>query len=186
MGALRLLVGLGVPSLIGAGIYLLLWRGSLTVDLGVGRRVRPLGPIEIDIDAPRESVFDVIASPYLGRTPRDMRDKLIVLERGTDAVLADHRTQVGPVVTSTVEVVTFDRPRRIGFRLVRGPVPHVTEAFDLTEDDGRTTLRYAGEMGTDLWAAGSWWADKVAGHWEAAVQASLDDVRTKAEELARR
>jgi hypothetical protein len=31
--------------------------------------VRPLGPFSIDIAAPAGTVFDVIAAPYLGRTP---------------------------------------------------------------------------------------------------------------------
>jgi hypothetical protein len=51
-------------------------RAGLTLDIGIGRRIRPLGPIARDIAAPPEVVFDVIAAPYLGRTPRAMRDKL--------------------------------------------------------------------------------------------------------------
>ena len=78
------------------GFGLLLWalvvRGSLTLDLGIGRRLRPLGPLRLGIAAPREVVFDVIAAPYLGRTPRALRVKLEVLERGEDLVLAAHHT----------------------------------------------------------------------------------------------
>ena len=48
-------------------------RAGLTLDIGIGRRIRPLGPIALDIAAPPEVVFDVIAAPYLGRTPRAMR-----------------------------------------------------------------------------------------------------------------
>lgn len=72
--------------------YELLVRGALTLDLGIGRRVRPLGPITVRIAAPCETVFDVVAAPYLGRTPRAMRSKLRVLERGSDLVLAAHYT----------------------------------------------------------------------------------------------
>ena len=64
------------PLLVGAGAYALLVRGALTLDLGVGRRIRPLGPITRMIAAPREIVFDVIAGPYLGQTPRAMADSL--------------------------------------------------------------------------------------------------------------
>jgi hypothetical protein len=60
-----------------AGWYLLL-RGSLTFDIGIGHRVRPLGPIRVPIGAPRETVFDVIAAPYLGKTPHVMRAELEV------------------------------------------------------------------------------------------------------------
>jgi len=39
-----------------------------------------------------------------------------------------------------VETVRFTRPGRVDFRLVRGPVPHVVEAFVLTEQpDGAGT-----------------------------------------------
>ena len=57
--------------------------------------VRPLGPQQLEMAAPRELVFDVIAEPYLGRTPRALADKLRVLERGSDMVLAAHFTPVG-------------------------------------------------------------------------------------------
>jgi len=46
----------------------------------------------------------------------------------------------GRLTATTVETVTFDRPRRVAFRLVRGPVPHVTEEFMLSEHDGGTEL----------------------------------------------
>ena len=76
------------PLLVGTGAYALLVRGALTLDLGVGRRIRPLGPITRTIAAPPETVFDVIAGPYLGRTPHAMADRLRVWERGSDMVLA--------------------------------------------------------------------------------------------------
>jgi hypothetical protein len=34
---------------IGVGLYALLVRGSLTVDLGLGRTVRPLGPFTVNM-----------------------------------------------------------------------------------------------------------------------------------------
>jgi hypothetical protein len=182
---MRVLVPSFGAGAIGAGLYVLIARGSLTIDLGIGRRVRPLGPQVLRIDAPREVVFDVIAAPYLGRTPKAMEHKLRVLERGTDAVLAEHFTQVGPLTTSTVETVVFERPARVRFRLVRGPVPYVVEAFDLTATpDGGTELVYTGEIGADLWGLGEWWTSKVARRWEATVERSLADVRTEAERLA--
>src|SRR5919108_6579076 len=111
----------GILALLaaGAGGYVLVARGALTLDLGVGRRSRPLGPIERTIAAPPETVFDVIAGPYLGRTPRAMADKLQVWERGSDMVLAAHYTRVKCGTTSTLETVRFERGERIDFRLVR-------------------------------------------------------------------
>jgi hypothetical protein len=172
-------------GLAGLGYYLLV-TGKLTIDTGWGRRVRPLGPFGVEVAAPAETVFDVIAAPYLGRTPRAMAGKLQVLDRGTDMVLAGHYTPVhrGRLTTVTLETVAFDRPHRITFRLVRGPVPHITEAFTLTEHDGTTTLDYSGELGTDFAAAGQWWADRVAAAWEAAVRSSFASIRTEAERRA--
>src|SRR6266516_2594450 len=143
-------------------------------------------PYGVQIAAPATTVFDVIAAPYLGRTPRAMSGKLQVLQRGTDLVLAEHYTPVhgGRLTAATLETVTFDRPHRIAFRLVRGPVPHITEEFALTEQDGTTRLDYSGELGTDFAAAGQWWAGRVAAVWEAAVRSSFTSIRTEAERRA--
>jgi uncharacterized protein YndB with AHSA1/START domain len=167
-----------------AGWTLLVVRGALTLDLGIGRRTRPLGPLRRTIAAPPEVVFDVIAAPYLGRTPRAMRDKLDVWERGSDMVLAAHHTPNGPMTTTTVETVRFERPHRISFRLARGPVPHVTESFELRDAGGSTEFVYTGELGTDLWAIGEWWAGHVAPVWERTVDRSLDGIAAEAERRA--
>jgi polyketide cyclase/dehydrase/lipid transport protein len=170
----------------GLGVYGLLVRGSLTIDLGIGRRARPLGPRVWEIEAPRDVVFDVISAPYLRRSARALESKLRVLERSENMVLAEHFTPVGPVVTTTVETVRFEPPERVRFRLVRGPVPHVVESFELREVGGRTELQYSGELGTDLWALGRWWGEVVARRWEAAVEDSLAAVKTEAERRAAR
>ena len=170
----------------GGGILLwaLVVRGSLAPDLGVGRRYRRLGPRTFRIAAPREVVFDVVSGPYLGRTPRTLSPKLEVLERGEDVVLAAHYTQAYGLTATTVETVRLEPPDRVHFRLVRGPVPHVLEAFELREVDGETELVYAGELGTDLWRLGSLWGAAVARTWERTVATSLEAVRAEAERRA--
>ena len=176
-----------VPAVLGAtgvGLWAAVVRGSLTVDVGVGRTIRRLGPFTWRIAAPRELVFEVLAAPYLGRTPRALESKLRVLERGGDMVLAEHYTPVGPLVTTTLEVVRFDPPERVHFRLVRGPVPYVVEQFLLRDADGGTELEYSGELGTDLWAIGRLWGTAVATRWEAVVHASLESVKAEAERRA--
>jgi hypothetical protein len=155
--------------------------GAITIDLGLGRHVRPLGPVTWTIAAPRETVFDVISGPYLERTPRALGAKLQVLERSAHMVLAAHFTDVNGRSTTTVETVRFERPERIHFRLLRGPVPHVVERFELAEVDGSTELTWAGELGTDLWGLGRWWGDRVAAVWERAVRESLAAVTAEAE-----
>lgn len=169
--------------------YVLTSTGRLTTDTGWGRRVRPLGPQVVMIRASRETVFDLVGVPYLSANPpRELRGKVEVLERGADMVLAAHRTKAGLFTTVTVETVTFDRPARIGFRLVRGPVPTVTEHFILREaDDGAATeLEYAGELGTDGWALGAVWGRIVAGYWERTVAHSLAGLKTTAERMTAR
>jgi Polyketide cyclase / dehydrase and lipid transport len=135
------------------------------------------------IAAPATAVFDLIAAPYLGKTPRAMAGHLRVLQRGTDMVLAEHYTPVhgGRLTATTLETVTFDRPHRIAFHLVRGPVPHVAEEFTLTGRDGATRLEYSGELGTDFGIAGQWWGQQVATAWEAAVRASFASIQADVE-----
>lgn len=176
----------GAVAGIGVGLYALVARGALTIDLGVGRSLRPLGPLAIRIAAPRELVFEVLSAPYLRRTPRALEKKLRVLERGDDMVLAEHFTEGRRFVTTTVETVRFTAPTRVDFRLVRGPVPHVVERFELRQDEDGTELEYTGELGTDLWALGDWWGGVVARRWEAVVRSSLDAVKVEAERRATR
>lgn len=176
-------------GVLGAGATIAAYRGlvsgAYTLDLGIGRRSRPLGPQVVEVRAPREVVFDIIAQPYLGRPTRALQDKIRVLERGSDMVLAAHYTPVRDSLTAvTVETVRFTRPERVDFRLVRGPVPHVVEAFVLTEADRGTRLEYSGEIAADLWALGRWWAEQVARRWERAVAESFTSIKTEAERRA--
>ena len=164
-----------------AGVYGLVVRGALTLDLGIGRRTRPLGPLSRTIAAPPEVIFDIVAAPYLGRTPRAMRDKLQVWERSSDMALAAHFTSAGRLTTTTVETVRFERPHRVSFRLLRGPVPHVVETYELQSVADGTEFVYSGELGTDLWRLGQWWGERVAVPWERAVASSIDAIQAEAE-----
>ncbi|HEV2370074.1 MAG TPA: SRPBCC family protein [Acidimicrobiales bacterium] len=167
-------------------LYWLAVTGRATVDLGWGRRVRALGPFAVEVDAPSGIVFDVISEPYLGRTTRALSEKLKVLERTQDMVLAEHYTPAGAGMRAvTVETVAFERPSRVSFRLVRGPVPHVVESFDLSETDGLTTLAYSGELGTDFGGAGAWWGQLVGERWERAVRETFASVKDEAERRQR-
>jgi hypothetical protein len=179
------LAGVAALALGARTAYRLLANGSLTLDLGVGRRLQPLGPLMQTIAASPEIVFDVVAGPYLGRTPRALAGKLQVWERGSDMVLAAHFTQAKCGTTTTLETVRFQHADRIDFRLVRGPVPHLVESFLLTPGDTGTSLQWQGELGTDLWALGEWWGGRVAHAWTRAVRESLREITVEAERRAR-
>jgi hypothetical protein len=191
-----MMLGLTAPALglITAGAMLVaviafllffMTRGWLTLDLGWGRTLRPVGPIVSRIEASRELVFEQISAPYLGRTPSGLRGKIEVLDQGDRLVVAAHRTKLRWFESVTVESIVFDPPGRIGFRHLRGPVPHAVEEFLLREEAGGTVLEYRGELGIDFWVlgrlAGRLW---VVPTWEKAVRASLEHIKGQAEQRA--
>lgn len=181
----RRLLATGGALGLGVGGYLGLVTGRFTMHWGVGRRVRPLGPLVVDIEAPREVVYAAAAAPYAVRRPRALAEKVEIIDRSEGMVLAAHHTRVGGGLDAvTVETVTFDPPDRIGFRLVRGPVPYVTETFAFTDTATGSRLTYTGELGTDLWAVGQAWGDVVAPIWVRTVQNSLDTIKTESERRA--
>jgi hypothetical protein len=166
-----------------AAAFLLLAMGRLTLDLGWGRSVHPLGPITFQIEAPRDLVFEIITAPYTGRAPSD--SGIDVLARSDVLVVAAHHTKVHFYTARTVEIVEFEPPRRVGFRHLAGPVPHAIERFELDESGGRTELRYTGEVGIDFFVLGRLAARHwVRPQWERAVREHLEDVKGSAEQRA--
>jgi hypothetical protein len=169
----------------GAAAFFLASRGLMALDLGVGRSVHPLGPVTLRIRAPRDLVFEIVAAPYLGKMPGSMEGKIEILERHGDMVVALHRTPLPLRDAITVESVAFERPERVTFRLLRGPVPHVSEEFLLEERDGETEFIYTGELGADLWALGRLYGGRIVKPvWEKVVRDSLAEVKAAAEERA--
>jgi hypothetical protein len=192
-----MMLGLSAPALglviaaallvLGIGSLLFfMTRGWLTLDLGWGRRLRSVGPIVSRIEAARELVFEQISAPYLGRTPSAVREKIEVLDRSDRLVVAAHRTKLRWFESITVESVAFEPPIRIGFRHLRGPLPHAVEEFLLYEEGVGTRLEYRGELGIDFWVlgrlAGRLW---VVPTWEKAVRASMEHITVQAEQRAR-
>jgi hypothetical protein len=165
------------------GAFLLLAMGRLTLDLGWGRSVHPLGPITFEIEAPRELVFEIISAPYVGRGPSD--SGIDVLARSDGLVVAAHHTKVHFYTARTVEIVEFEPPRRVGFRHLAGPVPYAVEQFEFDESGGGTELRYTGEVGVDFFVLGRLAARHwVRPQWERAVREHLEDVKGSAEQRA--
>lgn len=175
-----------LPAALGAILYPAVTSGALTLDTGIGRRTQRLGPLTEHIDATPEVVFDVIAGPYLHKTPRAMDAKLHVLDRGQDFALAEHFTAIGGRLrATTLEVVRFEHPHNVSFRLVRGPVPEVTESFDLVAAGEQTDFTYSGVLGTDFWGPGEVWGCIVARKWVDTVRASMTTIKLEAERRAR-
>jgi hypothetical protein len=170
---------------LSAGLFLLLAMGRIHLDLGWGRSIHELGPIEVAIRAPRHLVLELISAPYL--RPAAATPEIEVLARSGDLVVAAHYTKVHFYTARTVETVEFDPPDRVSFKLLAGPVPHAVEHFILEERGGVTELRYGGELGIDFFflgrLAGRYW---VKAQWERAVRAHFDDLRERAEQLAAR
>ena len=185
MTALWIAIGVLALLLVAgwAGSFLLLAMGRLSLDLGWGRSVHPLGPITIRIQAPRELVFEILEAPYTGRGPGG--SGIDVLARGDSLVVAAHHTKVHFYTARTVEAVEFERPTRIGFKHLTGPVPHAVEEFALDDTGVETELRYSGELGIDFFVLGriagrSW----VKPQWERTVREHLEEVKTRAEQRA--
>jgi hypothetical protein len=180
----RLLVTTSCAALAGAaatGAYIGVVTGRLTLDLGLGRRTRPLGPLHLDIAAPRETVFAAAATPYADRQPRAMGEKGEILERTRQMVLAAHPPGR----------VRFDgclrRDRQPGPAEPDGlpaapwPRAHVIETFAFDETADGTWLSYSGELGTDLWRLGQAWGDLVARGWVDVVRDSMAAIKTESE-----
>ncbi len=154
--AVSAILGLLILVLVGAWLV-----GRLTIDLGWGRSRHPLGPIDITIGASRDLVFDVVAPPYLGRSPRDLRPSLEVLDRGSDLVVAAHHTRLSLLTSTTVESVRFQAPERISFRLLRGVAPSAPRnspsRTQTPERSWPTEENWRWISGSSAgWPAGSW------------------------------
>lgn len=168
----------------GAGLFLLLAMGRLSLDLGWGRSLHEVGPTTVRIDAPRELVFEIISAPYRGRAPGG--SEIEVLARSDRLAVAAHHSRVHFYDARTVEAVELEPPGRVGFRHLTGPVPHAVEEFRLAEDDGSTILEYTGEIGIDFFALGRLAARHwVRPQWERVVGEHLEDLKARAEERAR-
>jgi hypothetical protein len=175
------LVGLLLAG-VAAG-FLLLAMGRLSLDLGWGRSVHPLGPITLRIDAPRDLVFEMLEAPYKGRAPSG--SGIEVIARSDALVVAAHHTKVHFYTARTVEVVAFDAPDRVRFRHLTGPVPHAVEAFAVEESDSATEIHYDGEIGIDFFLLGRIAARRwVRPQWERTVREHLEDLKDRAEQRA--
>jgi Polyketide cyclase / dehydrase and lipid transport len=176
-------------SIVLAGLIVILvgaWMtGRLTIDLGWGRSVHPLGPIALTVAAPRDTVFQVLAAPYRERAPREVREQVELLDSGEGLVVAAHHTRLRGFTSTTVESVRLAPPERIEFRGLRGPPPAVHEEFVLSEEGDGTKVEYRGELALDFWVFGRLGARVMRPTWERVVRRHLEDAKRMAEDRAR-
>ena len=99
----RQVLSLGVAATTARWAYDRIVSGQLTLDLGWKRSIRSLGPLSVDVDAPGRDRVRRHRRAVPGRTTHAMAEKLQVVERGSDMVLAEHYTAVGSKRAVTLE-----------------------------------------------------------------------------------
>ena len=167
-----------------AGAFMALAMGRLHLDLGIGRSLHELGPLEFQIDADPAIVYEILSAPYTGRARNDSID---IIAADESLVVAAHLTKVHFYESRTVEAVQLEPPSRIGFRHLTGPVPHAIEEFVLEAEGQKTVLRYRGELGIDYFVLGRVAARHwVIPQWIRAVDGHLKLVTEQAELRAER
>ncbi len=106
----------------------------------------PIHPVRIDINAPRELVFEMAAA--VGGSLPDGPPHASELIRRDGNVLVVRFSAPAPFrFFGFLEEVTLRAPMRIDYRVLEGPLDHVVEWLDLDEVGGVTTVTYAGEVG---------------------------------------
>lgn len=89
---------------------------------------------QIDIDAPRELCFEVVAAA--GRR---------LEKRSESEWIVEFLTDVGKGKIRTLELLSLDPPRNIRYRWLEGPIPDVEETMTFIALDGsRTRIVYEG------------------------------------------
>ena len=91
---------------------------------------------EVEVAAPRELVFEVVASA--GKTVGD----------SAEGKLVEFETRWRDRVIKTVEAVTLEPPTRVRYRWVEGPLEHVEEEILLDSPaPDQTVMTYSGRLG---------------------------------------
>lgn len=131
----------------------------------------------ITVAAPRELCFDVVATA--GRKLEDVSETEKIVEFKSD--------YLGRAVT-TIERVVLERPDRISYEWLEGPLPEVRESISFREQpDGATELIYDGWFapgrGVVGWLVGRF---KIKRIFDQLVREHLDQARELAERRAAR
>lgn len=105
-----------------------------------------LSPQSLYIAAHRELVYQMVTAIGKGKLPgSSMSSKLI--SKNEDTIVAEFYTKVGLVTVTTREEMKLEKPERIRYRWLKGPVKHVREEIVFNEtDNGGCELAHSGEF----------------------------------------
>lgn len=111
-----------------------------------------MSPIElkrqsVEIDAPRELVFQMLSSFRRGRIAGDNTESTRLISEDGNVKTVEFTTKAGPFSYRTLEEVTLHRPEKIEFKHLEGPLDFSEEEFTLDETpDGGTLLTHSGSF----------------------------------------
>ena len=106
-----------------------------------------LNPQSVEIDAPRELVFQMLSSFRRGRIAGDNAESTRLISEDGNVKTVEFTTKAGPFSYRTLEEVTLHRPERIEFKHLEGPLDFSEEEFTLDETpDGGTLLTHTGSF----------------------------------------
>ncbi len=106
-----------------------------------------LRPQCVEIDAPRELVFQMLTSFRRGRIAGDNAESTRLISEDGNVTTVEFITKAGPFSYRTLEEVTLFGPQRIEFRHLEGPLDFSEETFTLEETaDGNTLLTHSGSF----------------------------------------
>ena len=106
-----------------------------------------LKPQSIEIDAPRELVFQLLTAFRRGRVSGDNTESTKLISEEGDTKIVEFTTRAGWFTYRTLEEVTLFEPHKIAFKHLEGPLHFSEETFTLDEtSDGGTILIHSGSF----------------------------------------
>ena len=113
---------------------------------------------KVQIDAPRELVFQMLSAFGKGSLPGAEGESSRVVELDGNNIVAEFVSVSGKRTYRTLETVVLYPPERITFRHLQGPLTSSDEEFLLNEVEDGTALSYQGETECKLrWMPGMGW-----------------------------
>ena len=101
----------------------------------------------VDIDAPRELVFQMLSSYRMGRIAGEDTESSKLISEDGNVKIVEFTTKAGPFTYTTLEEVELFPPEKIAFKHLEGPLHFSEESFTFHEtDDGGTLMTHSGSI----------------------------------------